>query len=205
MYVGVLSSKKVERHKAALTKRMTTDILCPITFAPFCDIKYPVTFHTFPHQSYECEALVRWLLVRNINPMTNLPVVWKKTPLEILGPHVLCRTPTRVQDYLESTLGYHERETMLQYFTNNQRRFAWLCVYLMMMIFALIMSLAYHYYGAMYNGVWTTLYYAVNLVAIAHGYMNSIGSMNADTRLVMKAGVCFGIAGIQIFIHLFLL
>ena len=116
------------------------NVLCPITFAPVGDIKYPVAFHAFPHQPYECEALARWLLVRNINPMTNSPVFWKKNPLEIIGPHVLCQTPTRVQAYLESTLGYYEYETMMQYFTHDPRRFAWFCVYLMVMIFAVVTS-----------------------------------------------------------------
>ena len=119
-------------------------LLCPITFAPVGDIKYPVAFHAFPHQPYECEALARWLLVRNINPMTNSPVFWKKTPLEIIGPHALCQTPARVQAYLESTLGYYyyEHETIMQYFAPRLPDFA---LYLMVMLCALLTSLAYRF------------------------------------------------------------
>jgi hypothetical protein len=75
--------------------------------------------------------------------MTNSPVFWKKKPLEIIGPHVLCQTPARVQAYLESTLGYYEHETIMQYFTP---RFADFALYLMVMLCALVTSLAYRFY-----------------------------------------------------------
>ena len=119
----------------------------------------------------------------------------KKTPLEIVGQHPLCQAPDHVQAYLESTLNmYHKYETLRQYVTNNQRRFAWLCVYFMVMIFALATSLAYRYYSGLGNLLW--IYSIINAAAIILAYANSMGSMNADACLIIKAGVCLGIAGI---------
>ena len=90
---------------------------------------------------------------------------------------------------------------MLQYYTNNQRRFAWLCVYLMVMIFALATSLAYRYYSGLGNLLW--IYRIINAAAIIHAYANSMGSMNADdARLIVKAGVCMGLAGIPAQVYL---
>ena len=83
---------------------------------------------------------------------------------------------------------------MLQYFTNNQRHFAWLCVYLMVMIFALATSLAYRYYSGIGNLLW--VYRIINAAAIIHANANSMGSMNADARLIVKAGEYLGMAGI---------
>ena len=124
-----------------------------------------------------------------------MQVYWEKSSLEIIGPHPLCRASEHVQACLESTLNYyHKRETMLQYFTNNQRRFAWLCVYLMVMIFALVTSLAYRYYFGVGNLLWGI----INAAAIIHAHANSMGSMNADARLIVKAGVCLGMAGILV-------
>ena len=127
--------------------------------------------------------------------MTNMSVFWEKTLLEIIGPYVSCRTPTRVQAYLESTLGYYEHETMMQYFTHNPRQFAWLCVYLMVMLCALVTSLAHRFYAC----VWPTFYYVINLTAIVHAYVHSMGSINADARLVMKAGIVAVVAGVKFF------
>jgi uncharacterized membrane protein YagU involved in acid resistance len=88
-----------------------------------------------------------------------------------------------MQEYLESMLNYyHKSETMPQYFTNNQQHFAWLCVFLMVMIFALVTSLAYCYYSGVGNQLW--IYHIISAAAIIHAYANSMGSMNTDARLI---------------------
>ena len=40
--------------------------------------------------------------------------------------------------------------------------------------------------------------YIINAAAIIHAYANSMGSMNADACLIIKAGVCLGTAGILV-------
>jgi small basic protein len=65
--------------------------LCPITLNSFRDIKLPVAFLTAPHQPYECEELVIWLMERRVNPMTNLAVHWNHSLLEIIGPLRNCK------------------------------------------------------------------------------------------------------------------
>jgi hypothetical protein len=93
---------------------------------------------------------------------------------------------------IESMLNYyHKCETMLQYFTNNQRRFVWLCAHIMVMIFALVTSLAYCYSSGVGNQWWTSLYHINNAAAIIHAHVNSMRSMNANARLFVKAGVCW--------------
>jgi small basic protein len=67
------------------------DAICPITLNSFRDIELPVAFLTAPHQPYECEELVRWLMERRVNPMTNLPVHWNHSLLEIIGPLRNCK------------------------------------------------------------------------------------------------------------------
>lgn len=67
------------------------DAICPITLNSFRDIELPVAFLTAPHQPYECEELVRWLMERRVNPMTNLPVHWNHSLLEIIGPLGDCK------------------------------------------------------------------------------------------------------------------
>ena len=64
----------------------------------------------------------------------------------------------------------------------------------MVMIFASVMSLACRYYSGVGNLLW--IYLVINAAAIIHAYANSMGSMNADARLIVKAGICLGIAGI---------
>jgi hypothetical protein len=62
------------------------EAICPITLNKLSEIDYPVAFADATHQPYDCEALVCWLSEKKANPMTNLPVYWIKSPLEILGP-----------------------------------------------------------------------------------------------------------------------
>ena len=64
----------------------------------------------------------------------------------------------------------------------------------MVMIFALATSLAYRYYSGIKNLLW--VFHIINASAIIHSYASSMGSMNADAHLIVKAGVCLGIAGI---------
>jgi hypothetical protein len=59
---------------------------CPITLKTISEINYPVAFINATHQPYDCEALVYWLSEKKSNPMTNLPIHWIKSPLEILRP-----------------------------------------------------------------------------------------------------------------------
>jgi hypothetical protein len=77
--------------------------ICPITLNSFRDIELPVAFLTAPHQPYECEELVIWLMERRVNPMTNLAVHWNHSLLEIIGPLRNCKVDrTIICAYIDS-------------------------------------------------------------------------------------------------------
>jgi hypothetical protein len=63
-----------------------SDAHCPITYTPLADLELGVAFRSSPTLPYECKALLQWLAVRRVEPLTNLPVQWKRCPLEIIGP-----------------------------------------------------------------------------------------------------------------------
>jgi len=63
-----------------------TDQTCPITLAPLSELCHPVAFRRDPRVPFECEALILWLKLRKVNPLTNERVKWFWTPLEAFGP-----------------------------------------------------------------------------------------------------------------------
>jgi hypothetical protein len=62
------------------------DAVCPITLVPLSELNCPVAFSFATHQPYECSALIEWLQESMTNPMTNLQVGWRRSPLEVIGP-----------------------------------------------------------------------------------------------------------------------
>lgn len=80
------------------------DALCPITHTPLNELELAVAFHgsTVP---YECRALVEWLNVRKVNPMTNQRVGWRYNGLEIIGPlNPWCRDPVEAEKIIRNEL-----------------------------------------------------------------------------------------------------
>ena len=57
------------------------DDRCPITCVPLADLSAPVAFRKAPQKAYECDALLQWLLTKQSNPLTNLKVAWRVSPL----------------------------------------------------------------------------------------------------------------------------
>ena len=54
-----------------------------------------------PHQPYELRALLKWLAIRLIEPLTNLPVFWEETLTEIIAPLTdICKDSTRINNLL---------------------------------------------------------------------------------------------------------
>jgi hypothetical protein len=61
----------------------------------------PVVFRARPHQPYELRALLKWLAIRLIEPLTNLPVFWEETLTEIIAPLAdICKDPARINNLL---------------------------------------------------------------------------------------------------------
>ena len=77
------------------------DAICPVTFAPLEEIRCPVVFRARPHQPYELRALLKWLSIRMVEPLTGLPVTWQSSPTEIIAPLIdRCEDPGRVGNLL---------------------------------------------------------------------------------------------------------
>ena len=75
-----------------------------ITHTPLNELELAVAFHesTVP---YECHALVQWLNVRKVNPMTNQKVSWQYSGLEIIGPlDPWCKDPAKAARILRNEL-----------------------------------------------------------------------------------------------------
>lgn len=141
---------------------------CPITLAD--NIKFPVAFHHARHQPYECEALVSWLRLRRTDPMTNLPVDWNESPLEIMGP---VRESDRVNAFIiEEAL---VRKTMFDFFKTNKR--IW--------IVSLFLIAAFATYSTIYNGLFL---YSSHVAFIAFALAHTIGVVpNARLMVVASA------------------
>jgi hypothetical protein len=82
----------------------TRDSICPITLKTLEEIQSPVAFRNASHQPYECDDLMKWLMEKEVNPMTNLPVYWTYSPLEIMAPLSICKNPKFVSAHIEKTL-----------------------------------------------------------------------------------------------------
>lgn len=94
--------------------------VCCISMAPYGELRLPVVFREDPRHPYECEALVRWLQVRQICPRTNRPVEWERTASEIIAA-------ARAQDaaVVEASLKSLDRPPPWAFVIGNMRCFLW--------------------------------------------------------------------------------
>ena len=70
---------------------------CPITYVPVDKLRQPVAFRCMPQHVYECDDLLEWLREKSVNPMTNLEVSWRNSPLECIGPVAGMHDPALVE------------------------------------------------------------------------------------------------------------
>ena len=84
----------------------SAEAACPITLVRFRELHTPVAFRNMPNYAYECDALLAWLQIRPINPVTNLEIWWYLSPLEALGPVAgMAREPGLVESKIVLHLG----------------------------------------------------------------------------------------------------
>ena len=82
------------------------DGICAITHAPLAEIELAVGFYSDAVHPYECEALVDWLRVRALNPMTNTAVVGWPGPGVLAALHdIPGRDPGPAAAALEKIIG----------------------------------------------------------------------------------------------------
>jgi len=75
------------------------DSVCPITHLPVDELDLAVSFSTNPRTAYECRALMDWLRVRAIDPMTN-----QAARREDVCPLDICKDPGRAVDMMRVEL-----------------------------------------------------------------------------------------------------
>ena len=69
------------------------------------ELEFAVAFRTLLIVPSECRALVEWLKVRRIEPMTNSKIHWQYSSLEIIGPlDPWCRDPSSAVKILREEL-----------------------------------------------------------------------------------------------------
>ena len=61
------------------------DASCPITLQSLPELGMPVAFRKYPFQPYEATALVRWLQLARVHPLTRERVVWTHTSTEVIA------------------------------------------------------------------------------------------------------------------------